>query len=47
MAKLLQYALAAEVMAVGTCKIYAITQKGRRALELVDSLQGPDSVGCT
>jgi hypothetical protein len=47
MTKLLLYGLAAEVIAVGTCKVYAITQKGRRALELVDSSQEPDSVGCT
>ncbi len=39
MAKLLQYALAVEVMAVGTCRVYAITQKGRRALELVEENQ--------
>jgi predicted transcriptional regulator len=47
MAKLLQYGLAAEVMAVGTCRVYAITQKGRRALELVEKWQEPDSVECT
>jgi hypothetical protein len=32
--KLLQYALVQEVFMVGTCKVYSITQKGRRALEL-------------
>lgn len=48
MAKLLQYGLAAEVMAVGTCRVYAITQKGRRALELVDKLQEPsNNIECT
>ncbi len=47
--KLLQYGLAAEVMAVGTCRVYAITQKGRRALELADKWQEPDSnnIECT
>jgi hypothetical protein len=34
--KLLQYSLVQEVMAVGTCRVYSITQKGRRALELTD-----------
>jgi predicted transcriptional regulator len=46
MVKLLQYGLATEIMAVGTCKVYAITQKGRRALELVQKWQEPDSVEC-
>ena len=39
MGRLLEYGLAAEVMAVGTCKVYGITQKGRRAIELVEKLQ--------
>ena len=47
MAKLLRYGLAAEVMAVGTCRVYTITQKGRRALELADKRQEPDSAECT
>ena len=33
-AKLLQYSLVQEVFTVGTCKVYCVTQKGRRAVEL-------------
>jgi len=47
MAKLLYYGLAEEIMSVGTCKVYSITQKGRRALELVEKWQQPDSLECT
>lgn len=47
MAKLLQYSLVTEVVTVGTCRVYAITQKGKRALELADKWQEPDSVECT
>lgn len=35
-ARLLQFSLVQEVFTVGTCKVYCITQKGRRALELAD-----------
>lgn len=34
--KLLEYNLLAVVAIVGTCKVYAITQKGKRALEMID-----------
>lgn len=44
--KLLEYSLVAEVAMVGTCKVYAITQKGRLALEILDEGQ-PDDTGCT
>jgi hypothetical protein len=47
MAKLLQYSLVTEVVTVGTCKVYAITQKSRQALELADKWQEPDSTECT
>jgi hypothetical protein len=47
MTKLLEHSLVGEVAAVGTCRIYAITQKGRRALELAESEQAPESVECT
>lgn len=47
MAKLEQYSLISEVITVGTCKVYAITQKGRRALELADKWQELDSIECT
>jgi hypothetical protein len=46
-AKLLQYSLVTEVVTVGTCRVYAITQKGRLALELADKWHEPDSVECT
>jgi hypothetical protein len=39
---LLNYGFIAEAAMVGTCKVYAITQKGIRALELVD--RPPDSI---
>jgi len=45
--KLLEYSLVAEVAVVGTCKVYAITQKGRLALEILDEGQPPDDTGCT
>lgn len=45
--KLLQYGLVGEVVAAGTCRIYAITQKGRQALELADSGQEPGGAECT
>jgi predicted transcriptional regulator len=45
--RLLQYSLVAEVMAVGTCRVYAITQKGRQALKLAEKWQEPDSIECT
>lgn len=47
MTKLLQYGLAAEVMTVGTCRVYVTTQKGRCALELADKWQEPDSAEFT
>jgi hypothetical protein len=47
MARLLQYSLVSEVVTVGTCKVYAITQKGRLALELADSWQEHDGMECT
>ena len=40
-AKLLQFALVQEVFMVGTCKVYSITQKGKRALELAHACR-PD-----
>jgi predicted transcriptional regulator len=46
-ARLLQYSLVTEVVAVGTCRVYAITQKGRQALELAEKWQEPDGVECT
>ena len=45
--KLLQYGLVAEVVTVGTCRVYVITQKGRQALELAEKWQEPDSIECT
>ncbi|HEU4606169.1 MAG TPA: hypothetical protein VFS46_08030 [Nitrososphaera sp.] len=47
MARLLQYSLVGEVVAAGTCRVYAITQKGRQALELADKEREPDSAECT
>ena len=47
MTKLLEYSLVGEVVTAGTCRVYAITQKGMRALELADSGQEPDRVDCT
>lgn len=46
MTRLLQYGLAAEIMNVGTCRVYATTEKGRSALELADKWQESDSVDC-
>jgi hypothetical protein len=37
--KMLQFCLVQEVVTVGTCKVYSITQKGRRALALIGSDQ--------
>ncbi|MEW6604936.1 MAG: hypothetical protein AB1351_09665 [Thermoproteota archaeon] len=45
-AKLIQFNLVEETLTVGTCKIYSITQKGRRALKLVDRW-GPGSIECS
>lgn len=45
-AKLMQFNLVEEILVVGTCKVYSITQKGRRALEAVDRL-GPGSIECS
>ena len=45
-AKLLQFNLVQEILTVGTCKVYSITQKGKRALELVDRWK-PGSIECT
>ena len=45
-AKLLQFNLVQEVLTVGTCKVYSITQKGRRALELVNRWE-PGSIECS
>ena len=47
LSKLLEYSLAAEVMVVGTCKVYVITQKGRRALELAEKLEEQNRIECT
>jgi len=44
--KLREYNLVSEIALVGTCKIYAITQKGRRALEVVEEYRPPDDVEC-
>lgn len=46
-ARLLQYSLVAEVVAAGTCRVYAITHKGRQALELAEKWQEPDGIECT
>jgi predicted transcriptional regulator len=35
-AKLQQYDLVSEVVTVGTCRVYAITEKGKLALELAE-----------
>jgi hypothetical protein len=43
MKKLLFYGLVAEIAVVGTCRLYAITQKGARALELMEQRQDCDS----
>jgi hypothetical protein len=45
-AKLQQFSLVEEVLMVGTCKIYCMTQKGRRALDLIDGLN-PGSIECS
>lgn len=45
-AKMLHYGLVEEMVMVGTCKVYAITQKGRRALALADSGE-PGDIACT
>ncbi|HXV46647.1 MAG TPA: hypothetical protein VD736_08250 [Nitrososphaera sp.] len=45
--KLSQYGLVAEVVTVGTCRVYAITQKGRLALELADKWHEHDPIKCT
>jgi hypothetical protein len=45
-AKLLQFNLVQEILTVGTCKVYSITQKGKRALELVDRWE-LGSIECT
>lgn len=47
MARLLQYSLVEEVVAAGTCRVYAITQKGRRALELAGKEHEPGGAECT
>lgn len=47
MTKLAQYSLVGEVVTVGTCKVYAITQKGRLALKLADSWQELDGIEYT
>ncbi len=46
-AKLLQFNLVEETFTVGTCKIYSITQKGRRALELANDRWEPGSIECS
>lgn len=45
--KLLQYGLVTETVTVGTCRVYAITQKGRRALELAEKWQESGRLECT
>ena len=46
-AKLLQFSLVQEVIAVGTCRVYSTTQKGRVALELAeDCLSEKASLAC-
>jgi len=44
--KLFEYSLVAEIATVGTCKVYAITEKGRLALEILDEGQPPDDTKC-
>jgi predicted transcriptional regulator len=46
-ARLLQCSLVTEIVTVGTCRVYAITQKGRRALELAEKWQESDGIECT
>jgi predicted transcriptional regulator len=45
--KLLHYNLVGEIVTAGTCRIYSITEKGRRALELADEWQEPGKTECT
>ena len=45
--KLLHYNLVSEIVTAGTCKLYAITLKGRRALELAEQWKEPDRIECT
>lgn len=45
--KLLNYGLVFECALVGTCRVYAITQKGRRSLELLDRLGSESSPECS
>jgi hypothetical protein len=45
--KMLYYGLVEETMTVGTCKVYAITQKGRRALALADDGGERGDIACT
>jgi hypothetical protein len=45
--KLLEYSLVAEVAMVGTCKVYTITQKGSRALEIIEEYRTPDDIEYT
>jgi predicted ArsR family transcriptional regulator len=45
--KLVQYGLVAEVVTVGTCRVYAITQKGRMAMELAEKWHEHDAIECT
>lgn len=40
MSKLVSYGLVSEVAVVGTCRLYAITQKGQCALDLVSEIPG-------
>jgi predicted ArsR family transcriptional regulator len=43
MTKLLQYGLASEVVTAGTCRVYAITEKGKYALMLAESEHESDA----
>jgi hypothetical protein len=45
--KMLEYGLVAEVAMVGTCKVFATTHKGRRALEIVKEYETPEDIECT
>jgi hypothetical protein len=46
-AKLLQFSLAQELYTVGTCKVYSLTPKGKRALELAELCRMEDlGSGC-
>jgi hypothetical protein len=44
--KLLRFSLVQEVIAVGTCRVYSITQKGMFALELAEACRRENADPC-